>query len=80
VTAVTGVTFGLKSLVRISVEREKHPSVAKATARLKSLLKNAFEGREAEQGLKPKQMCSLAGTTKVMPCYKALCAAFFSKL
>jgi hypothetical protein len=50
---------------------------------LKSLLKNAFPGCKIEQGLNvvsQEVVVIEAGTTKVMPCYKALCAAFFSKL
>jgi len=59
------------------------------SARLNSLLKNAFAGREIVQGLKPNSIkCETyaapfdfaQGRLKVMPCYKATCAAFFSKL
>jgi len=43
-------------------------------ARLNSLLKNAFAGREVAQVIKPNsnEMYGLDGMTKVMPCYKAM--------
>jgi hypothetical protein len=45
------------------------------------LAENAFEGRDLEQGLKPRSLLAgVAARLKVVPCYKASSAAFFCLL
>jgi hypothetical protein len=72
VVAHSSVTNRKPSAGGIRLYREPGPA-APTSARLKSLMKNAFVGCEIEQGLKAQvnEMCSSGGTTEVMPCYKA---------